>query len=68
YRMLRAILTFGDREQEAITKGTSLAEIQKLPVRGKLSRMKWIPEKELASQFDSLDLEMGQAIAALGGA
>ena len=68
YRMLRAILSFGDKEQDAITRGTSLAEIQKLPVRQKLSRMKWIPEKELANQFDSLDLEMGQAIASLGGA
>ena len=68
YRMLRAILTFGDREQDAIGKGVQLSEIQKLPVRQKLSRMKWVPEKELAQQFDSLELEMGQAIAALGGA
>jgi V/A-type H+/Na+-transporting ATPase subunit A len=67
YRMLRAILSFGDQEQEAIVKGTSLAEIQKLPVRQKLSRMKWIPEKDLQQQFDSLELEMGQAIASLGG-
>jgi V/A-type H+/Na+-transporting ATPase subunit A len=68
YRMLRAILTFGDQEQEAIAKGTSLSEIQRLPVRQKLSRMKWIPEKDLQAQFDGLELEMGQAIAALGGA
>ena len=68
YRMLRAILTFGDQEQDAIAKGTQLSEIQKLPVRQKLSRMKWIPEKDLQNQFDSLELEMGQAIAALGGA
>ena len=31
YRMLRAILTFGDHEQDAIGKGAALAEIQKLP-------------------------------------
>ncbi len=68
YRMLRAILSFGDQEQEAIGKGAQLAEIQKLPVRQKLSRMKWIPEKDHANQFDNLELEMGQAIAALGGA
>jgi V/A-type H+-transporting ATPase subunit A len=67
YRMLRAILSFGDREQDAIQKGVALAEIQKLPVRQKLSRMKWIPEKELANQFDALDLEMAQAVSALGG-
>ncbi len=68
YRMLRAILAFGDQEQEAIAKGTQLAEIQKLPVRQKLSRMKWIPEKDLQNAFDGLELEMGQAVAALGGA
>ncbi|HEY6237687.1 MAG TPA: V-type ATP synthase subunit A, partial [Thermoplasmata archaeon] len=66
YRMLRAILSFGDQEQAAIEKGVPLTEIQKLPVRQKLSRMKWIPEKELANQFDALDLEMGQAVSALG--
>jgi V/A-type H+-transporting ATPase subunit A len=68
YRMLRAILSFGDQEQAAIEKGVALTEIQKLPVRQKLSRMKWIPEKDLANQFDALDLEMGQAVSALGAA
>ncbi len=68
FRMLKAILDFGDREQEAIAKGTALAEIQKLPVRQKISRAKWIPEKELQTQFDAIALEMTQSIAALGGA
>jgi V/A-type H+/Na+-transporting ATPase subunit A len=71
YRMLRAILNFGDREQDAIGKGATVAQLQKLPVRTKLSRMKWIPEAELQQQFDALDLEMGQAVgqvAAAGGA
>jgi V/A-type H+-transporting ATPase subunit A len=67
YRMLRAILNFGDREQEAITKGATLAQIQKLPVRQKLSRMKWIPEAELAQQFDALESEMSQSMSALAG-
>ncbi len=65
--MLKAILNFGDREQEAIGRGNRVADLQKLPVRTKLSRMKWIPEKELATQFDSLDVEMGQAVQALAG-
>jgi V/A-type H+/Na+-transporting ATPase subunit A len=71
YRMLRAILNFGDREQDAIGKGATVAQLQKLSVRTKLSRMKWIPEAELQQQFDALDLEMGQAVgqvAAAGGA
>ena len=70
-RMLRTILSFGDQEQEAVTKGATVAKIQGLPFRAKLARMKWIPEAELAQQFDQLELEMGQsmaAVAAAGGA
>jgi V/A-type H+/Na+-transporting ATPase subunit A len=65
YRMLRAILSFGDQEQDAIGKGATVAQLQKLPVRTKLSRMKWIPEAELKNQFDQLELEMGSAVGAL---
>ncbi len=69
-RMLRAILSFGDREQEAITKGAQVGRLQQLPVRTKLSRMKWIPEAELTTQFDALELETASALAAstAGGA
>jgi V/A-type H+-transporting ATPase subunit A len=65
FRMLRAILGFGDREQEAIVKGATVQQLSKLPVRQKLSRMKWIPESELANSFDTLELEMSQSIQAL---
>jgi V/A-type H+/Na+-transporting ATPase subunit A len=67
-RMLRAILSFGDREQEAIVKGATVAQLQRLPVRTKLSRMKWIPEAELEDQFDRLELEMTQSVASVGAA
>jgi V/A-type H+-transporting ATPase subunit A len=67
YRMLRAILGFGDREQDAIQKGALVGDIQKLPVRQKLSRMKWIPEAELAVQFDGIEAEMTSSLAAAGG-
>jgi V/A-type H+-transporting ATPase subunit A len=67
YRMLRAILTFGEREQEAIQKGALVGDIQKLPVRQKLSRMKWIAEAELTGEFDAIESEMTSSIAALAG-
>jgi V/A-type H+-transporting ATPase subunit A len=67
YRMLRTILSFGDREQEAITKGAQVGKLQALPVRTKLSRMKWIPEAEVATQFDALELEMTTAVASVTG-
>ena len=62
YRMLKAILGFGDREQEAIQRGATVGQLQKLPVRSKLSRMKWIPEKEVQPSFDALELEMAGAV------
>jgi V/A-type H+/Na+-transporting ATPase subunit A len=67
YRMLRTILSFGDREQDAIGKGATVGRLQQLPVRTKLSRMKWIPEAELGQQFDALELEMGEAIGSVAG-
>ncbi|MCI4332170.1 MAG: V-type ATP synthase subunit A [Thermoplasmata archaeon] len=67
YRMLRAILTFGEREQDAILKGALVGDIQKLPVRQKLSRMKWIAEAGLTSEFDVIDSEMTSSLAALAG-
>ena len=67
YRMLRAILGFGEKEQEAVAKGATVQQLQKLPVRQKLSRMKWIAEAELGTAFDQLELEMNQSVAALSG-
>ncbi|MGI0140290.1 MAG: V-type ATP synthase subunit A [Thermoplasmata archaeon] len=62
FRMLKAILGFGDREQDAIGRGATVAQLQALPVRTKLSRMKWIPEAEATAQFDALELEMAQSV------
>jgi len=64
-RMLRAILRFGDLEQEAIGKGATVAAMQKLPVRTKLSRMKWIPEADAQKQFDELEGETNLSVGAL---
>ena len=64
-RMLRAILAFGEREQEAVGQGATVQQLQQLPVRTKLSRMKWVPEAELGPQFDQIEVELGQAVAAV---
>jgi len=64
-RMLRTILRFGDLEQDAIAKGATVAEMQKLPVRTKLSRMKWIPEAGAQKQFDDLERETDLAVGSL---
>jgi V/A-type H+-transporting ATPase subunit A len=68
--MLRMILKFGDLEQDAVAKGTTVSKLQALPVRTKLSRMKWIPEGEADRQFADLGRETELAVGALaaGGA
>ena len=69
--MLRQILKFGDLEQDAVAKGVNVTKLQQLPVRTKLSRMKWIPEGEADKQFSELDRETELAVGALtatGGA
>ncbi len=68
YQMLRAILGFGDREQEAIGQGATVAQLQALPVRTKLSRMKWIPEGEVSEEFQRMETEVGQAVRELSAA
>ncbi len=61
--MLRAILSLGDREAEAVQRGASLAQIGKLPVRSKVSRMKWTAEGEVDSAFAALDRDVAAAVA-----
>jgi V/A-type H+/Na+-transporting ATPase subunit A len=68
YRMLRTILRFGDQELDAVQKGATLAQIAKLPVRTQISRMKWIPETDLDSAFDKLELDMSAALTAVAQA
>jgi V/A-type H+-transporting ATPase subunit A len=68
YRMLQTILGYGEKEQQAIAKGATVAQLQKLPVRAKLTRMKTVPESQVKETFDQIELELGQAMAALTGA
>ena len=63
YRMLRTILRFGDQELEAVQKGATLAQIAKLPVRSRVSRMKWTKEADLDATFDQLELDISAAVA-----
>jgi V/A-type H+-transporting ATPase subunit A len=64
-QMLRLILKFGDLEQEAVAKGVTVASLQQMPVRTKLSRMKWIPEADADKQFSELERETELGVGAL---
>jgi len=62
------ILKFGDLEQDAVAKGATVSKLQALPVRTKLSRMKWIPEGEADKQFEELERETELAVGTLTAA
>lgn len=58
YRMLNAILTLGREQSAALDKGLQMAQIQSIPVRSKISRMKEVKEEEFQVYYDTLMTEM----------
>ncbi|MDD1708956.1 MAG: V-type ATP synthase subunit A [Methanoregulaceae archaeon] len=58
YWMLRVILSFHDRLNQAMGKGVPLAKILKLPVKTEIGRMKELTDiekiKDLITQFDGI--------------
>ncbi|WP_422447974.1 ATP synthase subunit A [Thermoanaerobacterium sp. DL9XJH110] len=64
YRMLKLILLFHEEAQKAIDHGVPFSEIEKLPVREKIARAKFIDEKALDT-FDDIEKELKEQIARL---
>lgn len=54
YWMLRAILTFYDASQDALTRGVTLNQIMELPIKGDIARMKFIPSDKAAQEIKKL--------------
>ena len=64
YHMLRLILQFGARAQEALKAGANLTALLELPVRERISRAKYVAENDL-QVFDRYETEMIAQITAL---
>ncbi|AYO31798.1 MAG: V/A-type H+/Na+-transporting ATPase subunit [Thermoanaerobacteraceae bacterium] len=64
YRMLKLILLFYHESQRAIDQDAVFSEIEKLPVREKIARAKFIDEKEM-DKFDEIEKELKDQIAEL---
>ena len=62
YRMLKAILELHRRSIAAVEKRCPMRKLLDLPVRGRISRMRYIAEKDLA-QFDAINREIEEQIA-----
>jgi V/A-type H+-transporting ATPase subunit A len=64
YRMLKLILLFYHESQRAIDEDAVFSEVEKLPVREKIARAKFINEKEM-EKFDEIEKELKDQIAEL---
>ena len=64
YRMLRLILDFADKGQQALDSGANLSEVITLKVRERIGRAKYIPEDNLAI-FDDIESELASQANAL---
>lgn len=65
YRMLKVILTYYHRAQDAVKKGVDLKDIFGLKVREKIGRAKYIPEKNMDVEFNSIEQELAGQMDAL---
>lgn len=60
FKMLGIILDFHHQAMEALKAGVYLHEVETMPIREKIVRMRYIPEEELA-RIDQIKEQMGRA-------
>ena len=64
HRMMRIIMQFYEKGNQALDAGATLSEVIGLPVREQSGRMKYILESEL-EKFDQIEAELSSQMAAL---
>lgn len=64
FRMLKLILLFYEEAQKALDKGAPFAKLEKLPVRERIARAKYVKEEDIAV-FDEIEEQIKQEIAEL---
>jgi len=67
FRMLKIILSFYHKSQEAIKKGVDIKSLFSISVREKISRMKYVPEDEVDTELTEIENELSTQIEALIG-
>lgn len=64
FRMLKLILLFYEEAQKALDKGAPFAKLEKLPVRERIARAKYVKEEDIAI-FDEIEEQIKEEIAGL---
>jgi V/A-type H+-transporting ATPase subunit A len=65
FRMLKIILSFYYKGQEAVKKGVSIKDLFSMPVREKIGRLKYVPQQEVDATFEQVEKELSAQIEAL---
>jgi V/A-type H+-transporting ATPase subunit A len=65
YLMLKTMLTFGRMEADAIKAGAQALQIAKIPVKSKISKIKWTPEDQTESLVKEIENDMDNEFATL---
>jgi V/A-type H+-transporting ATPase subunit A len=63
YLMLKTMLTFGRMEADAIKAGAQALQISKMPVKSKISKIKWTPEEQTESLIKEIQNDMDNEFA-----
>ena len=64
FAMLRLILEYQDKGNQALDAGANLSDVIALPVREQIGRAKYIPESEM-KRFEQIESELSSQCAAL---
>ncbi|MGB9839730.1 ATP synthase subunit A [Thermovenabulum sp.] len=64
FRMLKLILLFYEEAQKALDKGAPFVKLEKLPVRERIARAKYVKEEDIAI-FDEIEEQIKEEIAGL---
>lgn len=65
FRMLKMILSFYYRAQEAVRAGAGIDKIFNIPVREKIGRAKFVPEEDVNRTYDLIEKELAEQMDAL---
>ncbi|MDG6957996.1 MAG: V-type ATP synthase subunit A, partial [Nitrososphaerota archaeon] len=65
YLMLKTILTFGRREAESLKTGAQASQVAAMPVKSKISKVKWTPEDQVTSMVKEIEGDMDAQFGSL---
>ena len=58
YLMMRTILTFGHKEAEVLKTGAQASQVAVMPVKSKISKIKWTPEDQTEAFIKEIEGDM----------